>query len=319
MTALRRCGADGFTRLLAAAVVGCGLLALGSPLREGVAKDLLLQDHPLVGSLWQTDGSSRVGEDALIAAALKSDWVLLGESHDNPDHHRLQARIVAELGARGRRPALVWEMAGPAQAEALAAARLDAVADLGAALNWEERGWYAWSIYQPIAEAALTHGMKMHPGNPSPETTQAIAHGEALPQPQRARLDWERDYDGEQRSDLMALLAASHCNALPESDLEAMADVQRLRDSWMAASLREADAGSGAILIAGAQHVRKDRGVPWRLGEAALSLALVEVEEGKLSAADYTAFDPRLFDFVWFTAKVEQEDHCARFFQKSDG
>lgn len=316
---MRLSGLDGFTRLIAVAVVGGGLLAVEASVTESAASELLFQDHPLVGSLWQTDGSRRVGEDALIAAALESDWILLGESHDNPDHHRLQARVVAEIGARGRRPALVWEMAGPAQAEALAAARPDTVAGLGAALNWEERGWYAWSLYQPIAEAALTHGMKMHPGNPSPETTQAVARGEALPQAQQRRLDWERDYDDEQRVELMALLGASHCNALPEPALEAMADVQRLRDSWMAASLREADAGSGAILIAGAQHVREDRGVPWRLGEATLSLALVEVEEEKLSAEDYAAFDPRLFDFVWFTAKVEQEDHCARFFKKSDG
>ncbi|NIA69530.1 ChaN family lipoprotein [Pelagibius litoralis] len=311
---LRRTVSVGFGALVFAFV---SALAVG-PARSETA-GLLLRDHPLVGSIWETASGRQLDEAALFAAARDANWVLLGEQHTNADHHRLQARVVAAVAAAGRRPAVVWEMAGPAQAEALAAAKLDDVETLGKALDWEKRGWPSWSIYQPIAEAALTHGLKMHPGNPSPETTRDVSRGAPLSKELKERLDWSLEYDGDQLTALTALLATSHCNALPESALKPMADVQRLRDAWMAASLRQADGGSGAILIAGSEHVREDRGVPWRLGEPVFSLALVEVAQGQDVAKDYPAFDARLFDFVWFTAKVEEEDHCAKFFGKSNG
>ena len=305
---------------LATSVFLVALMAAGAiaPAR-GEAADLLLQDHPLAGSLWDVRSGKRVAETEVIEAALKAHWVLLGEKHDNALHHLLQARVVASLGKAGRRPAVVWEMAGPDQAQALAAARLDDVGQLGKALGWEERGWPDWSIYQPIAQAALTYGMKMYPGNPSPETTRAVGRGGDLGPEQRRRLHWNVDYDGDQLSDLTAQLTASHCGALPESAMAPMADVQRLRDAWMAASLREADRGAGAVLIAGSQHVREDRGVPWRLDEAVFNLALVEVDRDRTAARDYPSFDPRQFAFVWFTARVDEEDPCEKFFRKSDG
>ena len=49
-----------------------------------------------------------------IAAA--RDFVLLGEKHDNPDHHRLQAWMIDALVARGRRPAIAMEMLDAEQA-----------------------------------------------------------------------------------------------------------------------------------------------------------------------------------------------------------
>ncbi len=305
-------------RYLSAFLGVVALCVLSAPL-QAETTPLLLQNHPLVGSLWETESGRRIDEAELIAAARAAHWVLLGERHDNPEHHLLQARMVTAVAEPGRRPALVWEMAGPDQAEALAKARLETVDALGAALDWEARGWNTWSIYQPIAEAALTHGLEMYPGNPSSETTRAVSRGEDLSPALEERLDWARGYDKEQLAALTDLLAASHCGALPESAFPAMADVQRLRDAWMASSLRAADKGAGAILIAGTEHVRKDRGVPWRLEETVFSLAFVEVSEEENLAEGYYAFDPRLFDFVWFTAKVEEQDFCAQFRKKPKG
>jgi uncharacterized iron-regulated protein len=89
--------------------------------------------------------------------------------------------------------------------------------------------------------------------------------------------------------------------------------VQRLWDAWMADSLLGAD-GEGAILIAGSGHAREDRAVPWQLrargGGESLTLALVEVVAGRDAARDYAAFDPRQFDFVWFTPRVDEKDPC---------
>ncbi len=308
------------TRLLVGALALATALASALPAAAGDENGgLLLQDHELAGTLWDTRSGRQIAEADLVAAALAADWILLGEKHDNAAHHQLQARIIDAIGATGRRPAVVWEMAGPDQAEAFAGAKIDQVSFLGQALGWEERGWPAWSIYQPIAEAALRNEMPMYPGNPSPELTRAVGHGESLDPEQAARLAWERDYDPDQRAALTDQMAAAHCNAMPAAAMAPMVDVQRLRDAWMAASLREADGGSGAILIAGSQHVREDRGVPWRLEEDVFSLALIEVDRAGLKVEDYPAFDPTKFDFVWFTARVDEDDPCEKFFGKSSG
>ena len=283
------------------------------------AEELLLGDHALVGSIWDTRTSRQVTEADLVSAAAGAKWVLLGEKHDNPEHHRLQARIVDAIGAADRRPAVVWEMAEPAHALTLGAATAQTVDGLGDALSWEARGWPAWSTYRPIAEAALKHGMTMAPGNASPEATRAVGRGQPLTAAEIERLDWSLDYPQEQMIDLTRILADSHCGMLPESALPAMADVQRFRDAWMSASLREADSGDGAILIAGSQHVREDRGVPWRLGEEVFSLAIIEVVRGEEIAETYPSFDAAQFDFVWFTARVDEEDPCEKFRRQMKG
>ncbi len=159
----------------------------------------------------------------------------------------------------------------------------------------------------------------MSPGNPSVETTRAIGRGGTLTPEQETRLRWSVGYDEEQLSDLTAQLNVSHCGALPDAAMAPMTEVQRLRDAWMAASLREADQGSGAVLIAGSQHVREDRGVPWVLDEPVFSLALIEVDRTLTRAEDYPSFDPALFDYVWFTARVDEDDPCEKFFGKAHG
>src|SRR4051812_674712 len=48
-------------------------------------------DHPLVGRVWDVKNATFITRDALWAKLVTADYVLLGEKHDNPDHHRLQA------------------------------------------------------------------------------------------------------------------------------------------------------------------------------------------------------------------------------------
>lgn len=274
-------------------------------------------DHPLSGSLWDTRSGQVASEGALLDAARDADWVLIGEKHDNAVHHLLQARIVEALAQSGRRFAVVWEMAEPAQAAALAAARLEEVDALGAALDWAQRGWPAWAEYQPIAEAALAGGLPMLPGKPSPAQVRALARGEPLPAETAARLGWPKPYPAALQADLLEELDASHCGKLPAEALQPMAEVQRFWDAWMADAMRRATqppvAAEGAILIAGAGHVREDRAVPWHLPGESLTVALVEVAAGRTAAGDYAAFDAKRFDFVWFTPRVDEKDPCAAF------
>ena len=99
-----------------------------------------------------------------------------------------------------------------------------------------------------------------------------------------------------------------------------MVVAQRARDAHMAERL-VAGQRDGAVLIAGAGHARTDRGVPRVLASLApdasvVAVAFVEVADAWTAPPDYaTRFGAaRLpFDFVWFTARVDNADPCARF------
>src|SRR5215831_17329771 len=60
--------------------------------------------HPLVGRVWDCRRAVFVEPDAALETVGAARVVLLGEKHDNPDHHRLQARVVQSIVARGRHP-----------------------------------------------------------------------------------------------------------------------------------------------------------------------------------------------------------------------
>ncbi|GAB4376791.1 MAG: ChaN family lipoprotein [Kiloniellaceae bacterium] len=294
-----------------------GLCAVLGASAAAAAPATLLTDHPLAATLWDTRSGEAVDEAALFAEAAAARWVLIGEKHDNAEHHRLQARVVDALGRAGRRAAVVWEMAEPEHTAALRDARAGGAAALGEALAWESRGWPSWPEYQPIAEAALSHGLAMLPGKPSRQMVRGVSRGADLPADLAERLDWMRPYPPGAEAALLEELRLSHCGMLPDNALAPMARVQRLWDAWMANSMRRAVAPEGgaeaAILIAGAGHVREDRAVPWFLPGDSVTVALVEVTAGRARAADYPSFDPRLFDYVWFTPRVDDKDPCAGF------
>src|SRR3982751_3933141 len=61
-------------------------------------------------SEWTVPGSGRIASTELFARAAKAGVVLLGESHDNADHHRWELQTVAALSALHPQMALGFEM-----------------------------------------------------------------------------------------------------------------------------------------------------------------------------------------------------------------
>jgi uncharacterized iron-regulated protein len=86
--------------------------------------------------------------------------------------------------------------------------------------------------------------------------------------------------------------------------------VQRGRDAMMADRLATASGKVGGILIAGNEHVRKDRGVPWYLARLEPRARVVSI--GLLEVQDELRRPPEglPYDYVWFTPRVAR-DPCA--------
>lgn len=293
------------------------LAACGNVGREIAWTHALERDHVLAGHIWSTAEAEFIDADRLYRELARADFILLGERHDNQDHHLLQASAIKALTRLGRRPAVAFEMIDESQAEALRihlASQSASMEGLGPAIGWEKTGWPDWSFYRPIAEAARAAGLAMRPANlPRDRIREAVRSGPAsVPEPARSRLALEQPLAAEVRAAMATDIADAHCNMLPQSLLPGMVFAQRLRDAVMADSLLAAG-GEGAVLIAGNGHVRNDRGVPLHLGARApersvATLAFIEVDAKRSSPRDYEL----PFDFVWFTPRVDDIDHCER-------
>ena len=279
------------------------------------------RNHPLTGRIWDVASGKFIDHHSLTIRLARAEFVLLGEKHDNPDHHRLQAEVLRGLIAAGRRPAVGFEMfsiddAG-AIANHLARAPSDA-AGLGPAVNWQNSGWPDWAMYQPIAEAALAAKLTIVATNlPLASARQMSRDGLAL-EPS-VRRDWPLS------DAMLATMAAdirnSHCGYGSVESVRTMVQVQRARDAQMAQSLIAAADDDGAVLVAGAGHVRSDYGIPVHLtakapGRQIVSVAFVEVDESEPEPDKYLKANaaPRApFDYLWFTPRIDDQDSCEKF------
>lgn len=284
------------------------------------------RDHPLTGRIWDVTAGRFIDHTTLVTRLARNRFVLLGEKHDNPDHHRLQAWLLRALVAASRRPAVGFEMFDTDQQATidrhLGAAPTDA-AGLADAVNWDNAGWPDWLLYQPIVEVALDARLPIIATNLSPTMVGTLSReGPAsLEGGLGARLGIDRPLARDTHEAMAADIRDSHCGYAPEALIESMITVQRARDAQMAERLAAAGRERGAVLIAGVGHVRTDWGVPVYLetrlpGSTVTSVALLEVESGETQPAAYAAQfreGPLPFDYVWFTPRVDDADPCEQF------
>jgi len=282
-------------------------------------------DHPLAGKVYDVAAGALVPAEAVFARLTEARYVLAGERHDNPDHHRVQAAVLDALIDAGRAPAVVFEQIDEDRAPALArwlAEDGSNAAALGPAVQWEERGWPAWRMYEPVAVSALGAGLPLVAGNIGRDTIKGLAFQgwDALPEARRAALKVEGALPQAVAAAHRRAVVEGHCGMLPESAADPMVRVQGAKDSAMAAAMLAAGApADGAVLIAGNGHVRADVGVPFqleRLGAegGVIAVAALEVQPDETDPARYGALHGvdghPPFDYVFFTPATDHDDPC---------
>ena len=282
--------------------------------------------HDLVGQIWDVRENRFVTEMEVFDRASVAEFVLLGEKHDNPDHHILQSKVLAAMVERGRRPVVGFEMLTTDQAPALSQYLENHPPDadgLGNAIGWEASGWPAWAQYQPIAEVALQAGLPLAAVSPSREITGEIRKKglDALDSQVAVRTALDTEPEPSVQSAMEEEVIEAHCGYLPERVAPAVVRMQRVRDALMAdnwaSAARQAD---GGVLITGAGHARNDR-VPTvmaRLRPDARSLAVTFLEvqsEWTMpdSYAELFGAETLPFDFAWFTPRLDDLDPCEKF------
>lgn len=286
-------------------IFGCVAASLLLALGGAHAADAPSGAHPpaLDGRIWDVAQRQFISPQAAYQRAASSRYVLLGEKHDSEVHHARQLDVLQALAALGVQPALALEQFDAQHQVALSAAQkagttdAQALADAG---QLNRTGW-RWPMYQALIAYAAQHQWPLVAANLSRTQARDIALGKLQPQLPTV--------SAAQRALVEDDVVQGHCGQRPEpARLSAIVQAQRARDLQMAQAL---DSVAGpVVLIAGAGHVRTDRAVPRYLSEPrrALAMALVEVEDGKPTPADY---DSAGFDLMWFTAATPRPDPCA--------
>lgn len=259
--------------------------------------------HAELGRIIELRSGAVLTPAQLVERLASAPRVLVGERHDNPDHHALQLWLLRALAAQRPQGSLLLEMLNPDQQarvdQVRAALRAgQAPPDMLSALAWQ-RGW-AWSLYGPLLQHALRQ--------PYPLLAANLDRGEIMQiYTQVPQLEGQAATAEPVREALLEQIRQSHCNLLPASQLPAMLAVQQQRDRRMAETLLAAPVPS--LLLAGAFHARSDLGVPLHLAD----LGAVSGTQVLLLAEVGSPVEVQAADYLWFTPAQPERDHCASF------
>ena len=278
-------------------------------------------EHELVGKIWSSKRQEFITVDEFTSSIEESRYLILGEKHDNPDHHSLQLSIINHLIRRDLVSLVALEMMDTSSQNLLDEIHLVGIGSqesLKEYLRWDEEGW-DWSFYGPIIYSAYSSEVTLIASNLTDSKMMELYGLQELPM----ELDI---FDESIRERLLQDIDESHCGLLPESQFPAMVRVQQGRDYSMAQSLISGNGEKIKVLIAGNYHARKDLGVPKYLvandsqlsNSRIVSLAFMEVVPDVTDPANYlqTLSDVAPHDFLWFTPVISEQDYCSSLRQQ---
>lgn len=277
-------------------------------------------------SIHDTQTGTTLKIDTFNTLLGKPDYILLGETHDNPIHHDIELAIVRQLIADGWLQQVSMEMLTPKQTDSYYAAINEdktwqpaTSEQLKKRLLWPDKGW-PWNDYARIIETTLANHIPLAAANIEREEIMRIYQegGDKT----AATSSTVFSPTPEQTATLAATIEESHCGQIDTSMVPPMIAIQLAKDQAMAQSLLQVPAG--ALLIAGAFHVRKDLSVPQHfLATSAHKQRLVigmleEPLPEKGTAQELTRSELALsltaqYDIVIFTPEHPREDPCNVF------
>lgn len=287
--------------------------------------------HPLLGKIWDTANQVFISESDLLNKLATATVLQLGETHDNVEHHRLQASLIKKSAGSAKTVAVAYEMISQHQLELLAKHSPVGNSDqLIALLEQEKNGWDYALYYKPVFAATLENGFKILAANLSRNQIAGLSNqgSEQLPDGVKVLLE-NTPLNESIKQDMTEEIKEAHCGMLVGQMAEVMISGQRSRDAVMATAIFDGlKTADRVILVAGSGHVRTDRGVPRFLKQlsaasvttpvttsvsTSLSIAFLEVSETALDIPGYLARwgeDQFPFDYVWFTPYAKRPDPC---------
>lgn len=204
---------------------------------------------------------------ALIADMARRDVVLLGEHHDDADHHRWQLHTLAALHTQRPRMVIGFE-ALPRRVQPVldrwVAGSLSAAQFL-AEVKWDEVWNMPAELYLPLFEFARLHGIAMVALNVERSLTETVAAKgwDAVPPAEREGVSRPAPAPKAYRE----ILEAIHKEHKSERPLEFFIQAQQTWDRAFAQGLAPHAGEALAVGIIGSGHLRHGHGVALQLAD----------------------------------------------------
>jgi len=296
------------------------LFAFHAPLSW--AEKVTAKSEPLIFSLSSLKAISR---GALVTQISQKDIIILGEVHDNVEHHRIHGQLVNEINTSRK---LVNDGKGGNKDQvkiSIVVEHLPAgnVVQFDSSLEksltnagFNPQSW-AWPIHELLFSAISTSGLVLKGGSLGASAGKEIYSSNGASAPANIKLLMERSSLSEaSQKILFKEIQDGHCGLFPENKIPQMAQVQRARDASLA---YEAVQSAPSILIVGNGHAWNDVGVPQiiRTNYPNVSLAsVIFIEDGGISDPQQLLSKAKQLtkkaDFVWFTSTVDRKDPCEK-------
>ena len=215
--------------------------------------------------------------DQIITELAKNRVIYLGETHDSFADHLLQLRIIQALKRKGLDLAIGMEMFPGSSQEALDSylmkgAKIDE-ADFLRASRWFDVWRYDWRMFRPIFNFCKKNSIPIYGINIEREIVSTVftnGNTDTLTKEQFQTIAKNRDLAIEGYVERLQLVHGFHAES-PHGKGKGIAGFvqsQAIWDESMAANIADLlnkNPQKTVVVIAGAQHTRKDSGIPPRV------------------------------------------------------
>lgn len=247
---------------------------------------------------------------ALVRSSASHRFVILGESHDDPNHHQMQADVIRALAAAGRDVVVGLEMFTRPRQSSLAPWTLGrwSEEEFIAKSGWKTEWGFDFALYRPVFEAIRELRLPMVALNVPRDWVRAVGRGgpEALTPEQKGELP-DLYLENADHKRMFEALIGGHPLAGDAS--RRMYAAQVLWDEGMADTAlkyfasRAAGPDTVMVILAGSGHAMYEQGINWRItrrtGEPVLTVVAIASNEPVLVARG-------IADYVFVSAEVER-------------
>jgi uncharacterized iron-regulated protein len=299
---------------------------------------------PLVNRIFDASSSQELTEDELYSRLLDAEVIYLGEKHDHPDQHRLQAKILRNLVDAGRSPAVGLEVVGVfdtsllmtyvAGARSHSGATDPATANnrLASQLGWGSTDSDQWRSYGEVLQVARENELILF-GADLPTALRGritMVGRDGLSAVERRQLPVSDFDDDNFRRFMFEQFREAHCGWGSPKYLGNLYDSWLVRNESMSRAVVDTldeQEGEPVVLITGTGHVAFNMGIYERVealrpGTRQLNLGLIELAAEPRVIGDYLTpleFEGRNYgpqhEYTWFTRAMgrDWEDLCKEF------
>jgi len=238
-----------------------------------------------------SDSGEKTSVPTIAKAAKGVRFVLFGESHTSPDHHRAQAEVIEMLVKSGRKVIVGFEMFTRDNQASLAewSKGTQTEADFIEKSNWKTQWGFDFALYKPIFDMTKAHKLPMVALNVPRDWVRQVGR-EGIGVLTTEQRKWVPDpylLCTEHKQVFTALMGG---HPLTGSRGENIYAAQVTWDEGMATTAvdymnehHKADPNAVMVIVVGSGHVMYGQGINYRImrktGEKSISIIAIDSEE----------------------------------------